>query len=143
MNNMPPYMSQKDKLILFDGVCKLCHAWSRFIIKYDKRHIFKLATVQSTEGQAILKHFAMPTDSFDTILYIDKNGKFAKSEAFLEIIKRLGFPWKLLIIGKIIPKKIRNWLYDRVAKNRYALFGKYEQCFLPTKDHNSRFLSDK
>ena len=67
----PPYITENDCVILFDGVCKLCNAWSQFIIKYDTQQLFKLCSVQSPEGQSILKHFNMPTDHFDTMLYVE------------------------------------------------------------------------
>ena len=140
-NDMPPFIKQADKVILFDGVCKLCNRWSQFIIKYDKAHHFKLCSVQSSEGKAILKYFNMPTNTFETMLYIEGNQKFEKSDAFLNIIKHMSYPWKLFRAFKIIPKPIRDWLYDRIALNRYRLFGKYEQCVLPTADHQSRFIS--
>jgi predicted DCC family thiol-disulfide oxidoreductase YuxK len=135
-----PYITEKDQLILFDGVCKLCHGWSRFIIKHDRNHVFKLATVQSEKGQAILEHFDMPTSHFDTMLYIENNQAYEKSTAFLKVVKKLPYPLKLLQVCYLIPRFIRDWFYDRIALNRYRLFGKYNECLLPTADHNSRFL---
>ncbi len=137
----PPHMTKEDKVILFDGVCKLCHFWSQFTIKYDKKRVFKLASVQSPEGQRILAHFGMPTDQFDTMLYIENNLSHEKSDAFLKIIRQFPLPWRALFIFSVIPKAIRDWGYDRIALNRYVLFGKYDQCILPTADHKSRFLN--
>lgn len=139
--SIPPHTEEGDKLILFDGVCKLCNRWSQFIIKYDKKHIFKLASVQSSEGQAILRYFDMPTQTFDTMLYIENGLAFEKSDAFLKIISQLPLPFSLLRLCKILPLSLRNWGYDRIALNRYTLFGKYDQCILPSTDHNKRFLS--
>ncbi len=142
-NSFPPNMHKQSKVILFDGVCKLCNAWSRFIIKYDKNRVFKLASVQSREGQLILNYFKMPTDHFDTMLYVEGNCSYEKSDAFFEIVKQLNQPWKVLYKLKVLPKGIRDWCYDRIALNRYSLFGKYEQCLLPTPDHNQRFLKNE
>ena len=138
--NLPPHISDKDRVILFDGVCKLCNAWSRFIIKYDLQHVFKLASVQSDEGQAILRHFGLPTDYYETMLYIEGAKAYEKSTAFLKVVRLLPFPIKLISICSLVPKFIRDWVYDRIALNRYKLFGKYKQCILPTADHESRFL---
>jgi predicted DCC family thiol-disulfide oxidoreductase YuxK len=140
---LPPLVGPDDKLILFDGVCKLCNAWSNFIIKYDIDHQFKLASVQSTEGQAILKHFGYPTDFYDTMLVVEGNQSFEKSEAFFAVMRKLRFPWRLIMIFKILPLAIRDWLYLRVALNRYKLFGKYDYCTLPSADHEYRFLRAK
>ncbi|WP_076417960.1 thiol-disulfide oxidoreductase DCC family protein [Colwellia sp. UCD-KL20] len=136
----PPYITENDCVILFDGVCKLCNAWSQFIIKYDTQQLFKLCSVQSPEGQSILKHFNMPTDHFDTMLYVEGNQCFDKSDAFLNVIHKFGYPWRVLYVFKILPKPIRSWLYDRIALNRYALFGKYDTCMLPTQENESRYL---
>ncbi len=137
---LPPNMKEDCKVILFDGVCKLCNFWSQFIIKNDRKMIFMLASVQSLEGQQILKHFNMPTDHFDTMLYVEGDQSFEKSDAFLKIVNQLDLPWKLLNIFRFLPGWFRNWLYDRIALNRYALFGKYDQCLLPTPDHAKRYL---
>ena len=139
-NHTPPYMSPDDKVILYDGVCKLCNAWSIFIIKYDRAHIFKLASVQSTEGQALLKHFNMPTTHFDTMLFIDGNIAYSKSTAFLNIVRLLPAPFNLLHVFHILPTFLRDWCYDRIALNRYNLFGKYDQCLMPSPEHRQRFL---
>ncbi|MGB2742713.1 MAG: thiol-disulfide oxidoreductase DCC family protein [Cognaticolwellia sp.] len=164
----PPNMNKNDCVILFDGVCKLCNHWSQFIIKVDKQQRFKLCSVQSPEGQSILKYFDMPTDHFDTMLYVEGNTLeancmevnsaevnsadinklkasqcFEKSDAFLNVVRKLSYPWRLLYLFKIVPKRLRNWLYDRVALNRYTLFGQYDTCMLPTKENEARFLKAK
>jgi len=136
----PPNVGVNDCVILFDGVCKLCNAWCQFIIKVDSQQRFKLCSVQSPEGQRILGHFSMPTEHFDTMLYVAGNQCFDKSDAFLNVIHKLALPWRLLYLFKIIPKGIRNWFYDRIALNRYHLFGKYDTCMLPNKENENRFL---
>lgn len=136
----PPNIGVNDCVILFDGVCKLCNVWSKFIIKYDTQRHFKLCSVQSPEGQDILKHFDMPTDYFDTMLYVEGSRCYEKSDAFFNVIYKLGIPWRLLYIFKIIPKTARNWLYDRIALNRYSLFGKHDTCLMPTKENEQRFV---
>ncbi|WP_344796664.1 thiol-disulfide oxidoreductase DCC family protein [Litoribacillus peritrichatus] len=139
--SLPPYMSENDKVILFDGVCKLCNFWSGFIIKHDTQNIFKLASVQSPEGQSILAYFNYPTDRFDTMLYIEGSKAYQQSDAFLNVVSQLGLPWKLFSVFKCLPAFIRNWGYDRIALNRYFLFGKYDHCILPSAEHQSRFLT--
>ncbi|BFM02156.1 hypothetical protein Psyaliredsea_08030 [Psychrobacter alimentarius] len=81
-DKLPPYISASDKVILFDGVCKLCNAWSNFIIKHDKYRLFKLCSVQSEEGQAILLHFGLPIDSYETMLYVEGDQSFQKAMLF-------------------------------------------------------------
>jgi predicted DCC family thiol-disulfide oxidoreductase YuxK len=140
---LPPNVGIEDKVILFDGVCKLCNAWSKFIIKYDKKHVFKLCSVQSEEGEKILLYFGFPTEFYETMLYVEGGQCFQQSDAFFRIMAKLGFPWKMVCVFWIIPKSIRNWMYDRIALNRYRLFGKYDYCVLPVPDHEDRFLTAK
>jgi predicted DCC family thiol-disulfide oxidoreductase YuxK len=135
-----PYLGEHENVILFDGVCKLCNAWSNFIIRHDLRHRFRLASVQSPEGKAILAHFGYPTERFDTMLVVRAGQCFEKSEAFFVVMSELGLPWKAALVFKPIPARLRNWLYDRIALNRYGLFGKYDVCSLPTPDHQARYL---
>ena len=137
---LPPYLSSGDKVILFDGVCKLCNAWSNFIIHHDSNREFKLASVQSEEGKEILRHFEYPVDVYETMLVVHGSRCLEKSEAFFYVMKTLGFPWNLNLVFKLIPRPVRDWMYDRIALNRYYLFGKYDYCSLPTPDHNERFL---
>jgi predicted DCC family thiol-disulfide oxidoreductase YuxK len=99
-------------------------------------------SVQSPEGQNILRHFKMPTEHFDTMLYVEGNKVFDKSDAFLNVVKKLGLPWRLLYLFKIVPKCLRNWLYDRITLNRYHFFAKYDTCMLPNKENENRFLKD-
>lgn len=136
----PLFLKKNDKVILFDGICKLCHGWAKFIIKYDKKHIFKLATVQSKQGQALLQYYNMPIDSFDTMVVVDDKNVYFKSDAFFQVIKKMPFYFRLLLVFMIIPRPVRDWVYDRIALNRYQVFGQLNHCLLPNPDHENRFL---
>ncbi len=140
---LPPNISEDDKVILFDGVCKLCNAWSNFIIQHDDRHVFKLCSVQSDEGKKILAHFGLPTEFYDTMLYVEGSQHYGQSDAFLNIVNHLDYPWKLARVFRFIPRPIRNWLYDRIALNRYRIFGKYDYCSLPMADHETRYVKEQ
>ena len=139
-NSYPPHVNADDQIIMFDGVCKLCNGWSRFIIRFDTHKKFKLCAVQSDEGQAILKWFGCPTDFYETMLLIQGNRALEKSDSFLAIAEQLPFPWGLMRVFKIFPKSFRDWFYDRIALNRYKIFGKYDVCILAMPDHEARFL---
>ncbi|MFC5477905.1 thiol-disulfide oxidoreductase DCC family protein [Massilia suwonensis] len=135
-----PYLGEHENVVLFDGVCKLCNAWSNFLMRHDHRRRFRLASVQSPEGKAILAHFNYPTDYYDTMLVVHGGRAFDKSDAFFAVMGELGLPWKAALVFKPIPRRLRNWLYDRIALNRYKLFGKYEYCALPAPGQEERFL---
>ncbi len=138
----PLGVSEYEKVVLFDGVCKLCNAWARFLIHYDKQRIFKLASVQSAQGQAILIWYGLPTDYFETMVLVDEGVMYKKSTAFIRVMRRLPWPWFLLASLALLPRPVRDWLYDRIALNRYALFGKYDVCLLPSADYEDRYLND-
>jgi len=129
-------------VIVFDGVCRLCNGWTRFVIRYDRQKQFRLAPAQSPAGQALLRRFERPTTDFDSILYVEHGRAYDKSDAVLRILRRLGLPWSLLYVGRLCPRILRDALYDLVARHRYRLFGRYDYCTLATPDHDRRFLHD-
>ncbi|MHA7880859.1 MAG: thiol-disulfide oxidoreductase DCC family protein [Saccharospirillum sp.] len=135
-------VTPESRVVLFDGVCRLCSAWARFLIKFDKKRRFKLATVQSPQGQALLQEHGFPVDTFETMILVEGSRVYTQSTAFFQVMRRLPFPWPVGCVGWIVPRVLRDWLYDRIALNRYRLFGRYDACVLPAKDHESRFLSD-
>lgn len=137
---LPDILSQQDKVIVFDGKCKLCNFSVRFIIKRDPDRVFKLVWAQSPKGQQLFQHFDMNSTHFDTMLYIDGQHIYTKSDAAIQIVQQLGQPWKALIVSKIIPVRLRDYLYDWIALNRYRFFGKHNYCLMPSAEHEDRFL---
>lgn len=139
-NSLPPYISLHDKVILYDGICRLCAGWAKFIIRHDRKHHFKLVTVQSPEGQALLAHFNLPLDHYETMALIEGTKIYTQSTAFIRVMARLTWIFKGAAISWVIPKFIRDYLYKKIALNRYHLFGKNDSCIMPTPDHTARFL---
>ena len=139
---LPPGLAAGERVVLFDGVCKLCNGWAKFLIRHDRQRQFRLASVQSAQGQALLSWSGLPTDHFDTMALIDEAGLHVRSNALLRILARLPQPWRALAGLRLIPRPLRDWCYDRIALNRYRLFGRHEVCLLPSADHAERFLHD-
>ncbi|QJI36687.1 thiol-disulfide oxidoreductase DCC family protein [Pseudomonas sp. ADAK13] len=137
-----PLLKPGETVVLFDGVCKLCNGWARFLIRHDRDHHVRLAAVQSPEGQALLAWAGLPLDQFDTLLVIRDRHYWERSEAVFDIIAQLPARWRPLLVLRAIPRFVRDWAYDRIARNRYRLFGKYDTCLLPDPDHERRFLND-
>ena len=135
-----PFLQSCDTAVLFDGTCKLCNGWARFIIHYDKAHRIQLAAVQSPEGQELLRWAGLPQDKFNTIVLISNNKVSIRSEAMFEILGRLNAPWRWLAAARVVPAAMRDWMYDKIAINRYRLFGQYDSTRLPAADHDKRFL---
>jgi len=130
------------KIILFDGVCNLCNSAVQFIIKHDKKDVFRFVALQSDLGLEICKHIGVDQKSMDSIiLYVPGIAYYYKSEAALEIASQLGSFYSLLAIFKILPSKFNNFIYDWIARNRYKWFGKKESCMIPTPELKSKFLA--
>lgn len=111
-----------------------------FIIKKDKKSIFKFAAIQSEIGEELIKNFALEGMGIDSIIYLEKGKCYTQSTAALRIAKLLGRGWKFLYGCIIIPAPIRNLVYQWIAKNRYQWFGKRETCMIPTEEIRNRFL---
>jgi predicted DCC family thiol-disulfide oxidoreductase YuxK len=134
-------MKNKDqKIILFDGVCNLCNGAVTYIIKRDKKNVFKFAALQSEIGQQLISKFNIDTSKVDSIIFIDGEKHYTKSSAVLHIAKQLSGAYPLLFGFMVVPKFIRNSVYDYIAKNRYKWFGKKESCMIPTVELKSKFL---
>jgi predicted DCC family thiol-disulfide oxidoreductase YuxK len=132
---------EKLKIVLFDGVCSLCAGSVRFIAKRDKRAIYKFVWAQSETGKELLEWCGLPADFLDTVIYIENGVPYYKSSAALKIATGLSVPWPILAaIGLRMPKSIRDWVYDRIAENRYRWFGRTDVCLVPDKNLTSRFL---
>lgn len=134
-------LPEHKQLILFDGVCNLCNSSVQFVIKHDTKNTFVFATLQGKIGQQIKEQFNLEPSKLDSILLFTQDGNlYSKSTAALKIAKDLRFPVNIWRIFLIIPKGIRNWVYDWVAKNRYRWFGKRDACMIPTPELQSKFL---
>jgi predicted DCC family thiol-disulfide oxidoreductase YuxK len=133
---------KESRLILFDGVCNLCNGFMIFVFKRDPDARFTFGWIQSEPGKQILVQLNMPTDTYDTIVYLENGIVSYKSTAFLKIVRQLKFPWPLLWAGVIMPRFLRNWIYDLVARHRYRIFGRRDECLLPAGDVKERFLED-
>lgn len=127
-------------ILLFDGVCNLCNASVQWVLLRDHKAVFKFAALQSETGQALLRRFGLSDKNFDTVVLVDGERIFTRSDAPLEIVRRLGGVWALLFAFKIVPRPIRNAVYAWVARNRYRWFGRREECMLPRPEWKDRFV---
>jgi predicted DCC family thiol-disulfide oxidoreductase YuxK len=128
------------KIILFDGVCNLCNGSVRFILKHDGHKIYKFASIQSDAGRQILSASGFPPDYQESILYIEDGRSYTRSTAALRILRNLNAPWPVLYAARAVPAWIRDGIYDWIARNRYAIFGRRDACLVPGDGVASRFL---
>lgn len=132
-------LSGHTPLILFDGVCNLCTQTVLFIIRRDAEKRFKFAAMQSPVGQELLKRLELPHEDFKTFVLIEEGRHYVKSAAALRVARGLKGLWPLLYVFMLVPGPIRDFVYDRVARNRYRLFGRRETCLAPSADLKDRF----
>lgn len=135
----------RDKpIIVFDGVCVLCTANARFVLKNDREGRFRLAAMQDAPGIAIMRYAGLdPADPVSFVLLDPENegGRiWMNSDAVLHLWSGLGWPWKASLVFKLIPRFLRDPVYKLIARNRYKWFGKREECWVPSQEQASRIL---
>jgi len=130
----------KEYIVLFDGVCNLCNNSVNLIISFDKKSKFKFASLQSAIGKDLANQYDIDASLLEGLIFITPQKAYTKSSAALQIARRLDGLWFLLFPLYMIPKPIRDIVYDYVARNRYRWFGKSETCRIPTPELKSRFL---
>ena len=129
-------------IILFDGVCNLCNSAVNFVIKRDKKSIFKFATLQSDEGRKLLSNQPFPITDLSSFVLLLNDKVYTRSTAALEVCRYLTGLWPGLYGFIIVPGFIRDFIYDVISKNRYKWFGKKEECIVPTPELKRKFLNE-
>ncbi|MGX5800932.1 thiol-disulfide oxidoreductase DCC family protein [Bradyrhizobium sp. Arg314] len=130
----------RQPLIVFDGVCVFCSGFVQLILKLDRKKRFRFATAQSPLGEALFHQHGLATDNYDTNLAIIDGAAFTRLDSFIAVMAALGWPWRAAKALLILPRPLRDWVYDRVAKNRYALFGRKDSCDIPSADLRQRLV---
>jgi len=129
-------------IVLFDGVCNLCSGSVRFIVERDRDAYFRFASIQSEAGAELMREhgLAPPEGDPTSIVVLDGGRTLQRSDAALAIAKHLKMPWKLLYAAVVVPRFLRDAVYDWIARNRYRVFGKKDVCMVPTPELRARFL---
>jgi len=132
-------------LLLYDGICGLCNRFVQFLLRHDHRGVFRYASLQSAVGQSFVKESGRdPAEltSFYVIGDYRATGArvFTRSDAVLFVAGQLGWPWKAARMTRLVPKIVRDLAYDVVARSRYRVFGRYDQCVVPSPKFRSRFI---
>jgi len=129
----------KENIIFFDGVCGLCNGFVIFILQCDRKKHFRYSPLQGETAKKYLP--AQAIESLDSIIYLTRAGEIlSASDAVIAILTALGGGWKLMSLFKVIPRPIRDFVYGLVAKYRYRIFGKRDQCFVPLGEERLLFL---
>lgn len=127
-------------IILFDAQCVLCSANAQFVLKHDATGHFRLASMQGEVGGALYRAHGMDPKDPVSILVVDGDMVRQDSDAVLSIYEGLGYPWRLLTVFRLVPAFLRDPVYRLVARNRYRLFGKLDECWLAPPTYRDRIL---
>jgi predicted DCC family thiol-disulfide oxidoreductase YuxK len=130
----------ENPVILFDGVCNFCNGTVNFVLKQDRKDVFRFAALQSEAGRRLLEKYKLSTEEFDSFVLLDEGKIYKKSAAALRVMNKLPWFWKEVQLFRVIPTPFRDAIYDFIARNRYKWFGKKDQCMIPTLEIKSRFL---
>ena len=137
--------AQGRHLVLYDGVCGLCNRLLQFLLRHDQRAVFAFASLQSAAGRAVVEQTGGDPDDL-TSFYVVADFQsphprvFVKSDAAVFVASQLGWPWRALRVADVLPRVLRNGVYDVIARTRYQIFGRYEQCLMPREEYRSRFV---
>ena len=133
-------MLSDEKIVVFDGVCNFCNYWINFAVKRDRRKKLKFTTLQGETAKKLLPQFNINPTSLSSVIFIDKGKAYTQSSASIRICKYMNGGWKLFYGLIIVPKFIRDVIYNWIARNRYKWFGKKDSCMVPTAELRERFL---
>ncbi|MBL7922712.1 MAG: DUF393 domain-containing protein [Bacteroidia bacterium] len=131
-------MKEEKCLIVFDGYCHVCSWWVDFVLRRDKKARFLFVAAQSKAGTEVLSRYGFT--SAESVMLIENEKLYLKSEAVLRIGRKLGFPWTILNVFLMLPLSPRDALYQFIASRRYRWWGRRASCRQPSEEEHSRFL---
>jgi len=136
---------QVTAVILYDGLCGLCNRAVRLVLKRDRKGGFRFASLQSSAGREILARHGIEPNALDTFYVVRDFGLagervLSKSSAAVHVAARLGGVWQSAALLRVLPSRVRDWVYDTIARHRYRMFGRYDTCPLPEARYRARFI---
>ncbi|MFV2053120.1 thiol-disulfide oxidoreductase DCC family protein [Aliiroseovarius sp. YM-037] len=132
-------LSDRD-LIVFDGECVLCSGFFRFVLRHDQKERFAFAVAQSKLGERLYHALNLPTDEYETNIVIIDGLIYQRLDAFCHAMRAIGGVWVALSVLRFLPGPIKDFLYHRIARNRYRIFGRYDTCMMPDPTLRTRFV---
>lgn len=127
-------------VVVFDGVCVLCSGWVRFLLRHDRRAGFRFAAMQDGVGRELLVAHGIDPDDPVSFLLVDGSAAWHDSDGVIEVLRRLGGPWRIAVLLRAVPRRLRDRAYRALARNRYRVFGRRDTCMVPPPGTRDRFL---
>ena len=127
-------------MVVFDGECAFCNRWVDFLLRFDRKDVFRFTARQSESGTAFLRQAGLPEGGFRSIIVVEAGRVLMRSAAVLRMFSLLGFPFSLAAVFRLIPAGLRDAVYDVTARNRIRWFGRTQACRLPATTERHRFL---
>lgn len=127
-------------VVVFDGVCALCGGWVRFVLRHDRRACFRFAAMQTPAGTALMEAHGLDPRDPVSFLLVDRDAAWHDSDGVIEVLRRLGGPWRGAVLARVVPRAWRDRAYRLLARNRYRLFGSRPTCMAPPPGTRDRFL---
>lgn len=127
-------------VLLFDGTCNLCNGTIQFLIPRDPEGRLRFAPLQSELGERVREAAGLSTDDLETVVLVENGMAYTKSDVAIRVGELLGGRYRLASVGRVVPRGLRDRLYDVVAANRYNWFGRKDQCMVPDEDVSDRFI---
>ena len=125
-------LTTKRRIVLFDGECRMCSGLARCVAARNPRGELELVPQQSDEGREILVRHGLPVDAMSTMVFVEEESAYTKSTGVIRVLRRLPWPWPLFGAFAIIPRVVRDAVYDVIARNRRRIFGTV-RCELPPR----------
>lgn len=135
-----PQFNDDRPIIIFDGNCVLCSSFAQFVLRTDRNGRFRLLAAQTPLGTALYRHFGLDPVQYETYILLADGRAYLRSEAAIRIFAGLGLPWRIAAAGRLVPRPLRDALYDFVARHRLQWFGTRETCYVPNPSQSDRFL---
>ncbi|CAN5789940.1 thiol-disulfide oxidoreductase DCC family protein [soil metagenome] len=127
-------------IVVFDAQCLLCNGWVRFLLRHDRKGVFRFASIQGTAGRQMLESQGLQIDGLQTLLLVDGQRTWQQTAAIFRVLHALGWPWRLAWLGWLIPSPLRDSAYRLMARHRYRIFGRADECIMPPADYATRFI---
>ena len=137
--NVPAFPDDRP-IVIYDGHCRLCSGFVRFVLRHDRQERFRFIAAQSALGTALYRHYDLDSVDYETNILLEQGRPWFKSESSIRIFEQLGFPWTFAALGRVLPLSWRDLLYEFIARNRLKWFGVRKACYLLDPGQEHRFI---